>query len=164
MTVICQRCSPEGRGAGGPRPRPPHPAPVKGPEGAAQAGQSRLLSGLYVAVQEVTDLVPLVGRQVSRTAQTEGKLPELHQHPRVPRRTCQRACHAQASGRQAGLRPSRAGGRAHLSRALAPTAAGGEPAPQRPASSPRSRPAAARRTRRNSFPQLCSAVAAGPDT
>lgn len=147
---------------GWPRPCPAPPAPVESPEGAVQAGQGFSLTGLHAAVQEVTDLVPLLGCQVPGAVQVEGQLPELHQHPRALRHTCQIGCQKLAERRQTGGKQG--WGRAHLSRALDPTAAGGEPATRGPAPSPWSLPARPCPAPQNCFPHLSSWGTAGPNT
>lgn len=67
-----------------------HFLPVKGLRHSAQMCQGLALSGLHTAEQKVADLVPLLSGQVTRAAQVECQLPELHNHPSVPHHTCQR--------------------------------------------------------------------------
>lgn len=115
-----QNCELPQRGRGTPDRAAP-PAPVEGLGDAAQAGQALALSGLHTAVQEIADLVLFLGCQVPRAVQVEGQLPELHQHPRTPTHTCQRACQVgrrvdgQAVARRVGAGAPVLGSRSHCS-------------------------------------------------
>lgn len=162
--AICQSCPSAGRGGGGPgpvrpsctcerpgrcgagQPGPPALGLERGRTGSHRSGPSRGLSGL----QDCADRRRAPGTPPAPPCPDE-HLPGSSSH--AGRR---------AASKQVGGRVGR--GRAHLSWAQAPTAAGGEPAAPTPASSPPRPPASRRQTLRNSLPHLCSPAAAGPNT